>query len=95
MCSTWFATVLGVTPSRCGDLLVGVAACEQAEHLDLARGEAGRPVPAGRGPLAGRAQHRVDRVAVEGRPRAWARSCWAAGSGSNAGRCGRGSVSAW
>ena len=40
MCSTWLPTVLGEITSRCGDLLVGEAARQQPQHLDLARRQA-------------------------------------------------------
>jgi predicted RNA polymerase sigma factor len=39
------------------DLLVGPASGQQPKHLDLAGGQAGRPVAPGRRPLTGRTQH--------------------------------------
>ena len=95
MCSTWFATVFGVTPRRRAISLLAWPRASSAEHLDLAGGEPGRPLASGRRSVTGRAQHGVDRVAVEPpRPRL-ARRLAAASSASSAGRCGRGSVIAW
>ena len=50
-------------PAR--DLLVRVAVREQPEHVDLPRREAGRPTTAARDAMAGRSQHRLDRVGVQ------------------------------
>ena len=65
MCSTWLPTVFGEITSRRGDLLVREPAREQAEHLDLARRQPGRPLAAPGYAMAGGAEHRLDRVGVE------------------------------
>src|SRR5215211_3324744 len=50
-----------------GDVTVGPALGDQAQHLDLPGGEPGRPSLAPRYPMPGRLQHRVDGLGVQPR----------------------------
>ena len=65
MCSTWRPTVLAEIDELARDRLVRVPARDQAQHLDLALGEAGgaRAVDALR--VARRVQDRLGRLRVE------------------------------
>ena len=64
MCSMWWPTVLGDTTSRRRSL-VREAAGEQHEDLDLALRQAGRTLAPAPDAVTGRAEHGVDRIAVE------------------------------
>ena len=66
MCSTWLPTVLGLMPSADAIALFEQPLREQPEHVGFAGGEPGgsRRRAAGRH-VAGRGEHRVDRIAVE------------------------------
>ena len=65
MCSMWLPAVFGEITSRCGDLLVRQPARDEAQHVDLARGQTAGPSRRRAHAMAGGAEDGLDRVAVE------------------------------
>ena len=61
----WLPAVLGEITRRAAISLFDSSTGDQPQHLDLARGQPGRPFAAAHDAVAGGGEHRFDRIGVE------------------------------